>query len=79
MCRTLMTLHTDMNNKPVAKPPKVIAKDAQMIAARLLRDGSIRNLEVLSLDILSNGLHALLHMGAVRKEKRYPLCDQTRF
>ncbi|KAK3093246.1 hypothetical protein FSP39_013175 [Pinctada imbricata] len=70
MCRTLLTLHTDANNKPVAKPPKTIAKDAQMLAARLLRDGHIRNLEVLSLDILNNGLHALYHMGAARKEKR---------
>lgn len=65
-----MTKHFDNHGKPLAKPPKVIAKEAQAVSARLLREGAFRNMEVLSLDILSNGLHALYHMGVVSKEKR---------
>ncbi|XP_060070929.1 dihydroxyacetone phosphate acyltransferase-like [Ylistrum balloti] len=70
VCRCLLSLHTDVHGKPKAKTPKVIAKEAQMLSARLLRDGAVKHLEVLSLDILNNGLHALFHMNAVSKEKR---------
>ena len=64
-------MHNDAHGKPLAKPPKVIAKEAQILGSRLLRDGLIRHLEVLSLDLINNGLHALYHMDAVRKEKRF--------
>lgn len=70
ICRYLLTKHFDNHGKPLAKPPKVIAKEAQAVSARLLREGAFRNMEVLSLDILSNGLNALYHMGVVSKEKR---------
>jgi glycerone phosphate O-acyltransferase len=68
--RCILSTQIDIHNKPIAKPPKVISREAQMVGARLLRDGCIRNLEVLSLDLLNNGLHAMFHMGAVKKEKR---------
>ena len=63
-------MHNDTHGKPIAKPPKVIAKETQVLGSRLLRDGQIRHLEVLSLDLLNNGLHSLYHMDAARKEKR---------
>lgn len=69
-CKCLLSMHNDAHGKPLAKPPKVIAKEAQILGSRLLRDGLIRHLEVLSLDLINNGLHALYHMDAVRKEKR---------
>ena len=64
-------MHNDAHGKPLAKPPKAIAKEAQILASRLLRDGLIRHLEVLSLDLINNGLLALHHMDAARKEKRF--------
>ena len=75
VCQYLLTLHNTVGHtgKPVAKPPKVIAKEAQMLSARLLRDGAVKQLEILSLDILQNGLNSLAAMNAVCKEKRYHL------
>lgn len=70
MCRCLLSLHNDVHGKPTAKPAKVITKEAQMLSARLLREGALKQLEVLSLDILNNGLHSLYSLGAVAKEKR---------
>lgn len=64
-------MHNDAHGKPLAKPPKSITKESQILGSRLLREGQIRHLEVLSLDLLSNGINSLHQMGAVRKEKRY--------
>lgn len=66
----MLSMHNDAHGKPLAKPPKSIAKESQILGSRLLREGNIKHLEVLSLDLLSNGIHALYHMGAARKEKR---------
>ena len=68
--RCILSTQIDIHNKPIAKPPKTISREAQSLGARLLRERCIRNLEVLSLDLLGNGLHALMHMGAVKKERR---------
>ena len=70
MCRYLLSMQTGAHGKPLAKVPKTIAKDAQSLSARLLRDGYIKHMEVLSLDMMNNALHALYHLGAVTKEKR---------
>ena len=66
-----------MNGKPLARPPKVMAKEAQLLSAQLLRDGIIKHHEVLSLDMMNNALLALYNMGAVKKEKRYSLYFQN--
>lgn len=68
--RCILSTQIDVHNKPIAKPTKTISREAQSLGARLLRERCIRNLEVLSLDLLGNGIHALMHMGAVKKERR---------
>ncbi|XP_063426368.1 dihydroxyacetone phosphate acyltransferase-like [Mytilus trossulus] len=69
-CKYMLSMHNDAHGKPLAKPPKSITKESQILGSRLLREGQIRHLEVLSLDLLSNGINSLHQMGAVRKEKR---------
>jgi len=56
--------------KPLAKTQKTLVREAQMLTARLLQEGVVKHLEMLSLDMMNNGLHALLHMGGVCKERR---------
>ncbi|KAK3576754.1 hypothetical protein CHS0354_014567 [Potamilus streckersoni] len=73
MCRCLKSMQTGAHGKPLAKPPKVITKEAQNLSATLLRMGAFKHMEVLSLDMMNNGLQSLYHMGAVQKDKRmYP-------
>ncbi|XP_041353504.1 dihydroxyacetone phosphate acyltransferase-like isoform X2 [Gigantopelta aegis] len=70
VCRYLLSMSPGVNGKPLARPPKVMAKEAQLLSAQLLRDGIIKYHEVLSLDMMNNALLALYNMGAVKKEKR---------
>ena len=63
-------MQSGSHGKPLVKLPKTIAKDAQALSARLLREGAVKHMEILSLDMMSNSLHALYHLGAVHKEKR---------
>ncbi|KAK3576755.1 hypothetical protein CHS0354_014568 [Potamilus streckersoni] len=70
MCRCLKSMQTGAHGKPLAKPPKVITKEAQNLSATLLRMGAFKHMEVLSLDMMNNGLQSLYHMGAVQKDKR---------
>lgn len=70
MCRYLLSMQSGSHGKPLVKLPKTIAKDAQALSARLLREGAVKHMEILSLDMMSNSLHALYHLGAVHKEKR---------
>ena len=64
-------MQSGAHGKPLVKLPKTIAKEAQMLSARLLREGAVKHMEILSLDMMNNSLHALYHLGAVHKEKRY--------
>ncbi|XP_067681176.1 dihydroxyacetone phosphate acyltransferase-like [Haliotis asinina] len=70
MCRYLLSMTPGVNGKPLARPPKVMTREAQLLSARLLRDGTIKHHEILSLDMMTNALHSLYIMGAVRREKR---------
>ena len=63
-------MQSGSHGKPLVKLPKAIAKEAQMLSARLLREGVVKHMEILSLDMMTNSLHALYHLGAVHKEKR---------
>ena len=70
LCQHLVTLPADTHGRPLAKKPKLIARDAQTLAVRLLQDGVIKHYEVLSLDTLGNGLASLTAMGAMYRDKR---------
>ena len=72
MCRYLLSMQSGSHGKPLVKLPKAISKEAQMLSAQLIRDGHVKHKEILSLDMMSNSLHSLYHLGAVHKEKRYP-------
>jgi glycerone phosphate O-acyltransferase len=70
LCQYLLSNHPNVAGKPLAKTQKTLVKEAQMLTARLLQEGVVRHYEMLSLDMMNNGLHALFHMGAVSKERR---------
>lgn len=70
LCKHLITLPAGTHGRPLAKQPKLIAKDAQQLAVRLLQDGVIKHYEALSLDILGNGLNAMTALQAMYKDKR---------
>ena len=70
LCQHLLSFPSIAHDKPMAKPAKMIAKEAQMVVARLLREQLIKHHETLSLDLLNNGLMALCNMNALHKEKR---------
>ena len=70
MCRYLLSMQEGSHGKPLVKLPKAITKEAQSLSAQLLRDGRLKQMEVLSLDMMNNSLHALYSLGAVHKEKR---------
>ncbi|BFZ06861.1 hypothetical protein BsWGS_09899 [Bradybaena similaris] len=70
LCQYLLSNHPNVAGKPLAKTQKTLVKEAQMLTARLLQEGLVRHYEMLSLDIMNNGLHALYCMGAVSKERR---------
>ncbi|XP_052769101.1 dihydroxyacetone phosphate acyltransferase-like isoform X2 [Mya arenaria] len=70
MCRYLLSMQSGAHGKPLVKLPKAISKEAQILSARLLREGHLKHKEILSLDMMNNSLHALYHLGAIHKEKR---------
>lgn len=70
LCQHLLSLPSIAHDKPMAKPAKMITKEAQMVVARLLREQLIKHPETLSLDLLNNGLMALCNINALHKEKR---------
>ena len=70
LCKHLVTLPADTHGRPLAKKPKLIAKDAQQLGVRLIQDGVVKHCEVLSLDLLGNGLNAVTALGAMYRDKR---------
>ncbi|XP_059144177.1 dihydroxyacetone phosphate acyltransferase-like [Physella acuta] len=70
MCQYLLSNHPNIAGKPLAKTQKMLVKEAQMLTARLLQEGVVKHYEILSLDMMNNGLHALFHMGGISKERR---------
>jgi glycerone phosphate O-acyltransferase len=61
-----------VHGRPLPKRPKDLAKDAQFLARQLIEEeGCVKHYEVLSLDILGNGLATLSSMGAMHKDKRW--------
>ena len=71
LCHHLISMPGDLHGRPVPKKPKAIARDAQKLGIRLLQENVLKHHEVLSLDLLSNGLNALVDMGAMFKDKRW--------
>ena len=70
LCQYLLSNHPNVAGKPLAKTQKNLVKEAQMLTARLLQEGVVKHYEMLSLDMMGNGLHALFAMGGVSKERR---------
>ncbi|RUS83045.1 hypothetical protein EGW08_009184 [Elysia chlorotica] len=70
LCQYLLSNHPNVAGKPLAKTQKNLVKEAQMLTARLLQEGVVKHYEMLSLDLMGNGLHALFAMGGVSKERR---------
>ncbi|XP_005103445.1 dihydroxyacetone phosphate acyltransferase [Aplysia californica] len=70
LCQYLLSNHPKVGGKPLAKTQKTLVKEAQMLTARLIQEGVVKHYEMLSLDMMNNGLHALFHMGGVCKERR---------
>ncbi|GAB1607511.1 glycerol-3-phosphate acyltransferase 1, mitochondrial-like [Argonauta hians] len=70
LCQHLLSMPQVGHGKLLAKPIQMLAKEAQMVAARLLREQLIKHPEILSLNLLNNGLMTLFNMGALHKEKR---------
>ncbi len=64
-------MHGDVNGRTLAKPARELVRRAQALAAQLLQRGVVRHLEIMSLDLLNNGLTALASIGAVFKDKRF--------
>lgn len=70
LCQHLLSLPVDVHGRALAKKHKEIAIDAQHLGLKLLQDSVIKNHEILNLDMLSNGLHSLIDMGTMYKDKR---------
>ena len=64
-------MKVDLTGRALPKKPKDLAKDAQNLASTLLQEGAVKQNEILSLDILGNGLAALTDFGAIYRDKRY--------
>ncbi|XP_064623219.1 dihydroxyacetone phosphate acyltransferase-like [Lineus longissimus] len=69
LCQYLLSL-TLTGTRPIAKQYKHILKESQALVTRLLQEGVVKHFEMLSLDMLGNGLNAIIEMGAVTKQKR---------
>ena len=70
LCQHLLSLPHDVHGRPLPKKPKALAKDAQHLAARLVKENVVKHHEILSLDILSNGLNSLVEFNTMYKDKR---------
>ena len=70
LCQHLLSLTGDKHGRPLPKKPKQIAQDAQKLGIALIQEGVVKHYEVLSLDLLSNGLAALADIGVMYKDKR---------
>ncbi len=70
LCQYLLTLTSDVNGRPLPKKQPALARDAQQLAVRLLQENVVKHYEILSLDIISNGLSVLADLGAVYRDKR---------
>ncbi|KAI0215209.1 hypothetical protein LSAT2_032715 [Lamellibrachia satsuma] len=70
LCQYFLSLPGDIQGKPLPRKPKNFTKEAQKVALRLLQENVIRHYEILSLDLLGNGLLALVEMGCMYKDKR---------
>jgi len=70
LCQHLLSNLRTAGGKPLAQTQKTLVKGAQALTARLLQEGRVKHFEMLSLDMMNNGLHALFTMGGVCKERR---------
>ena len=75
LCQYLLSIHGDVHGRILAKPAKELVKNAQGLAKQFVLKGAIKHCEIMSLDLLNNGLTALANMGALFKDKRYSISD----
>jgi len=69
-CQHLLSLPMDRHGRPLPKRPKDLAKDVQKLAVRLLEENAVKHYEILSMDLITNGLTMLIDMGSMYKDKR---------
>lgn len=70
VCQHLLSLPVDVHGRPLPKRPKDLTKDVQKLAIRLLEENAVKHYEILSLDLISNGLLMLMDFGTMYKDKR---------
>lgn len=67
----MLSLPMDVHGRPLPKRPKDLTKDVQRLAIRLLEESAVKHYEILSLDLINNGILMLMDLGTMYKDKRY--------
>jgi glycerone phosphate O-acyltransferase len=69
-CQHLLSLPVDVHGRVLPKRPKDLSRNVQSLAVRLVEEGVVRHYEVLSLDVIANGLATLVDLNTMYKDKR---------
>lgn len=70
VCQHMLSLPMDVHGRPLPKRPKDLTKDVQRLAIRLLEESAVKHYEILSLDLINNGILMLMDLGTMYKDKR---------
>ena len=70
LCQYLLSIPIDATGRSLPKKPKPLAYEAQRMVFTLVEDGTLKHMEVLSMDLLNNALISLVNMNAIFKDKR---------
>jgi glycerone phosphate O-acyltransferase len=69
-CQHLLSLPVDVHGRALPKRPKEMARNVQQLSIRLLEDGATRHYEILSMDLIGNGLSMLADLRTLYTDKR---------
>lgn len=70
VCQHLLSIPIDVHGRPLPKRAKDLTKDVQKLAIRLLEENAVKHYEILSLDLINNGILMLMDIGTMYKDKR---------
>lgn len=70
VCQHLLSLPVDIHGRPLPRRPKDLTKDVQRLSVRLLEESAVKHFEILSLDLINNGILMLMDVGAMYQDKR---------
>jgi hypothetical protein len=59
-----------VHGRALPKRPKEMARNVQQLSIRLLEDGATRHYEILSMDLIGNGLSMLADLRTLYTDKR---------